>query len=187
MHNRQNIIAQNIHLHREQDIDSELAILEVMGNELESYIVDNNVYRTVFVSTDSGRYRFIMSGGDLLVRLQTLQAMRESLALDQKDRLNTIITQVETTTSSLHTPYQRLLQRELKSRLATLEWAREEAEAEDVEQLAPADAANYLHIAVLRNKLDEETPHSMDKELRQLEDKLQKALAQLSVGQQYKV
>lgn len=188
MAHRQNITVQDLKLNINQDVDSELTILETMADELEEYILDSTVYRTIFVATSSGRYRLMMSGGDLLARLQTLQAMRERLTQEQKDRLNTIMTQVETIKGSLQMPLQTLLRRELKSRLAALEWSRaEEAEEGEEEDLTPAETANYLHIAVLRQEMDEEVPHGMNEELTKLEQRLQKALDGLTIGQEYKL
>lgn len=171
---------------KDQDVDSELKIVEVMSDELESYVLDKTVYRTIFVTINNRHYRLMMSGGDLLVRLQTLQAMRENMTLDQKDRLNSVITQVETTKSELRAPLQNLLHRELKSRLATLDWSLEEEVEEGIDHYSPAEISNFLHIAILRDELKEEIPPEVNSELQQLEQQMQSAFDQIFVGYEYK-
>lgn len=162
-----------------QDVESELDVLQVMADELEEYILDNSVYRTIFVETQSGRYRLMMSGGDMLSRLQSVRDMRANLTAAQQERLEKIERQIEQTTSSLTMPYRQLLRRELKSRLASLEWSHEDEVEEGVEEATPAEHSNYAHIALIRQELNEEETHEMREDLKKLEQRLQRALEKM--------
>ncbi|MEZ4864865.1 MAG: hypothetical protein R3C14_26365 [Caldilineaceae bacterium] len=161
----------------------ELNVLEAMADELEAYIVKSEVYRTILVSTGRGNQKVEMSGGDLLARMQALQAMRENLTMDEKDRLNSIITKLEVTKGEFQTPFHELLRRELKSRLATLHWSRDTQPEGEKEEASAADQSNHLRIAVIREELADKQPAETADELDALEEQLNDALDRLQMGQ----
>lgn len=100
----------------------ELAIAETMAKELEDYIINNELYRTIVARTPEGDQRLQMTGGDLLSRLYRLQAQRAALSPDQQARLDTVQKAVETTIYSLRTRFHERLLREVKARLDSLNW-----------------------------------------------------------------
>ncbi|CAN5619599.1 hypothetical protein BH10CHL1_BH10CHL1_21410 [soil metagenome] len=100
----------------------DLAIAEAMTKELEDYLVDNDLYRTIVVRTSEGDQRLQMTGGDLLTRLHRLQATRASLTPDQQARLDAAQKAAEETIRSLRTRFHERLQREMKARLDALTW-----------------------------------------------------------------
>lgn len=100
----------------------DLAIAEAMTKELEDYLVNNELYRTVVVRTSDGDQRLQMTGGDLLTRLHRLQATRDLLTPDQQTRLDATRKTVEATIYSLRTRFHERLQREMKARLDALNW-----------------------------------------------------------------
>lgn len=164
-----------------QDIDNELKILEVLASELEEYIVDAEVYRTVLISDD--KLTMKMSGGDLLARLNSFEHLSPNLTRDQKDRLNTIITQVNTTIQELKTPFHNLLNRELKSRLGTLAWSREERRKNGDGHPSPAEEQNLVRIAAIRQELNEDRAPETNDQMDELEEELQAAIERLHKGQ----
>ena len=52
-----------------EELPVDLAIAEEMVAELDSYLVGNDLYRTVMARTGRGELKLQMSGGDLLSRL----------------------------------------------------------------------------------------------------------------------
>ncbi len=57
-----------------EDPSTDLAVLLAMVEELEEYIVKDELYRTLRVHTPAGYEQVQMSGGDLLTRLFRLTA-----------------------------------------------------------------------------------------------------------------
>src|SRR4051812_49324635 len=100
----------------------DLAIAETMTKELEDYIINNDLYRTLVVRTSEGDQRLQMTGGDLLTRLYRLQATRNLLTPDQQTRLDATRKAAEETIYSLRTRFHERLQREMKARLDSLNW-----------------------------------------------------------------
>jgi hypothetical protein len=100
----------------------DLLIAEAMTEELENYLINNDLYRTVVVRTSEGDQRLQMTGGDLLTRLHRLQAVRSQLSPEQQARLDATQKAAEATIYSLRTRFQERLQRELKARLDALTW-----------------------------------------------------------------
>jgi len=104
------------------DPAGELAITETMTKELEDYIINNDLYRTIAARTPEGEQRLQMTGGDLLSRLHRLQAQRDQLTPDQQTRLEAVRKAADATIYSLRTRFHERLQRELKARLDALNW-----------------------------------------------------------------
>ncbi|MEZ4620430.1 MAG: hypothetical protein R2867_33670 [Caldilineaceae bacterium] len=165
------------------NIDTDLTILEAFANELEDYIVEGRVYRTVIITAGHGNRRLEMSGGDVLARIKTLQTIRMNLAPDMKDRLNSVITQVETTKQELKGRFHEILRRELKSRLDTLRWSNDTKRANDDKESTPAAQQNLLRIEAIREELENDVPKETVDELDALTAELEEAVEQLKQGQ----
>ena len=69
----------------------DLAVVGGYVEELEKYIVNNDLYRTVIVRTPKGDQTLQMTGGDLLGRLHRLQGQRTTT--DQPTAKSTRYTQ----------------------------------------------------------------------------------------------
>ena len=76
-----------------RNITRELTVLEAMLGEFEDYIIDGEVFRTVLIESGSGNQQYQMSSGDVLARIFILQAIYTNLTGEQKDMLNSIVTQ----------------------------------------------------------------------------------------------
>ena len=138
----------------DKNIANEIPTLEALANEFEDYIIDGQVYRTVLVTGQHGNFRVEMSGGDLLARVDTLQKIRTDLPGELRDRLNGIITQIETTKQELKTRFHDLLRRELTARQSTMRWQEEdEREKEEDPAHTPAENHNQHRITVIREEL----------------------------------
>ena len=138
-----------------QWLAEDLTIVEAMANELETYIVHGEPYRALFVSTTSGKYKFTMSGGDLLVRLKRLRENLEALPVEEQVRFKNVTSTIQRTIYSLHTPFHNLLRQELKARNDQLKWNIEMRRARDDDKADPAELQNRQHIAAIREELQE--------------------------------
>jgi hypothetical protein len=105
-----------------EDPSVDLEIAEIMADELEDYIVGDELYRTVVARTSAGDRRLSMSGGDLLARLGRLQGERSALSDDEQRRLEVLQEKADTIIYSLKTRFYERLNREFKARLDGLRW-----------------------------------------------------------------
>ncbi len=107
--------------------ETDLAVVEAMAAQFESYIMRGQVYRTVVVPTPSdsrgaGERPVQSSGGDVLARLHKLGAQSDSLSAEQKKALASASAQIDKATGRLPSHYQALLLREARARLNSLNW-----------------------------------------------------------------
>lgn len=103
--------------------EADLAIVEEMAAELEDYIVQDELFRTIVARVPGqGDVKLQMTGGDLLARLYRLNAEKDTLTGEQKAKVEQLSASASTTIYSLKTRFNQRLQREMKSRLDTLRW-----------------------------------------------------------------
>lgn len=133
----------------------DLTLIEAMSNELESYIVDSQVYRTLMLSGGSGNQKVMMSGGDLLARINRLRENYQSLAPEQQGRFDTVASKVQSTIYSLRTRFHELLRRELKSRSDQLHWNEDVRRAGGYNKADSAEIHNQQHIAAIQAELNQ--------------------------------
>ncbi len=131
-----------------------LAEIEAMARELETYIVKQDVYRTVLISTAGSNRKVDMSGGDLLARVHQLQEHQGRLSPAQQDQLKAIVADVQRTIYALRTPFHELLRRELKSRQDQLAWNRDERRAKEDDNPDIAEIGNRQRIAAIQQELN---------------------------------
>lgn len=113
-----------------EDPAVDLAVLEATVEELEDYITKDDLYRTVRVRAPGGDQMVQMSGGDLLARIYRLGAERERLTPEQQARFDAARTRAEKTIYSLRTRFHARLNREVKTRVDSLNWFLDECAAE---------------------------------------------------------
>jgi hypothetical protein len=113
-----------------EDPATDLAVLEATTDELEAYIVNNDLYRTVRVRTPSGDQTVQMSGGDLLSRIFRLAGERDALTPEQQAQFDALRSKAESVIYSLRTRFHERLNRELKARLDSLNWFFDECVAD---------------------------------------------------------
>ncbi len=108
----------------------DLAIAAAMVDELEEYIIKDDLYRTLIVRTSTGEVRLQMTGGDLLTRLHRLNHERDRLSAGQQQQFDAASERAETIIYSLKSRFNNRLQREMKARLDTLRWFLDESSGE---------------------------------------------------------
>ncbi len=100
----------------------DLAILQAMTDELEPYLVKDELYRTVIMRTPTGDRKLTMTGASLLSVLFRLQGERDALTPEQQAQLDAVAAQGAATITSLKTRFNDRLIREMKARLGGLNW-----------------------------------------------------------------
>ena len=152
----------------------DLLIAEAMTQDLEDYIVNNELYRTVMVRTSEGDQRLQMTGGDLLTRLHRLQATRDQLTPDQQTRLDATQKAATETIRSLRTRFHERLQREMKARLDALQWYFGEL-AQDVARARvefPFEMRNRQRIEEILQELGSDTPPELKDTLTKVDQRI---------------
>lgn len=139
---------------------SDLAIVREMVSELENYIVNDDLYRTVSVRLPAGDVRLQMTGGDLLTRLYRLDRERSRLSFEEEASLTALQQEAERIIYSLRTRFNQRLVRELKTRTDALKWYLDEAAQNPTEGRAnyPYEMRNRQRIEEILKRLGAETP-----------------------------
>jgi hypothetical protein len=128
----------------------DLEVVEAMIGELEEYIVNDDLYRTVLLNTSRGDERINMAGGDMLARLYRLQGQREQLSPDLQARIDSAQTRADEIIYSLRTRFDDRLHREMKARLDSLRWFIDDCIGE-----AQRCRANYPYEIRNRQRIEE--------------------------------
>lgn len=128
----------------------DLQVVKEMVGELENYIVDDDLYRTVTIRTPSGDERLQMTGGDLLTRLYRLSRERALLTPAEQQELDALQAQSDKIIYSLKSRFQQRLVRELKARTDALKWYLDDAAQTPVE-----GKANYPYEIRNRQRIEE--------------------------------
>lgn len=105
-----------------EDPETDLEIAEAMVAELEDYIIENELYRTLIVHTAAGDENMCMTGGALLSRLHRLQGERSELPPALQQRLDAAQSKANRVIHSLRGRFHERLQREMRARLDSLRW-----------------------------------------------------------------
>jgi len=129
---------------------TDLQIVREMVGELENYIVNEDLYRTVTVRTPGGEARLQMTGGDLLTRLYRLSRERARLTPAEQQELDALQAESEKIIYSLKTRFQERLVRELKARTDALKWY-----LDDAAQNPNEGKANYPYEIRNRQRIEE--------------------------------
>ncbi len=155
----------------------DLEITEAMVKELEEYLVKEDVYRTLIVSTAAGDQNVRMTGGDLLSRLHRLQGERDLLTPGQQDRLDTAQVAADATIYSLKTRFHQRLQREMKARLDSLRWFLDELDADRQRGRSdfPYEMRNRQRIEEILKRLGSSLPSDLKTMLFQVDKRIRGA------------
>ncbi len=153
----------------------DLVIAMAMVEELEDYIVADELFRTVGVRVPgSGDMRLKMTGGDLLTRLYRLKAERDRLTAAQQKQYDETEAEARRVIHSLKTRFHQRLQRELKSRLDSLRWFIDEATEDLTRGRAnyPFEIRNRQRIEEILKELDGNIPRELAAELASVDSQL---------------
>lgn len=153
---------------------TDLAIAEAMAGELEAYIVDNELYRTLTVRTNEGDHALQMTGADLLTRLYRLQGERAALSQADQTRLDSVQKSVDIIIYSLRTRFHERLQREIKARLDSLKWFLDDCteKPQRCRVEFPFEMRNRQRIEEALKQLNYQVPEPLQSRLHQIDTRL---------------
>lgn len=155
----------------------DLVIVRVMSEELEEYIIGEDLYRTINVRLPEGDQILQMTGADLLTRLYRLQGERAQLSSNQQAELDELKANVERTIYSLRTRFHKRLEREVKARLDSLKWFLDDC-ASDMQRCHvefPFEMRNRQRIEEALKELDGPLPEELGKSLRRVDERIRLA------------
>lgn len=152
----------------------DIAVLGAEIDELEDYIIADEVYRTVRVVTPSGAQMVQMSGGDMLTRLFRLQGERERLPVDQRSQVKDLALRAESTAYSLRTRFHDLLQREMKTRIDSLNWFLDDVMGDPKRARAeyPYEIRNRQRIDAIAAELGDDLAPALKSELHRVDERI---------------
>ena len=152
----------------------DLAVLAAENDELQDYIVGNDLYRTVHVRTPEGDQTVQMSGGDVLTHIFRLAGEAERLTPDQQRRFTTVRTAAEQTIYSLRTRFHALLNREVKARLDALNWFLDDAVADPKRARSeyPFEIRNRQRVEVILRELGSDLLPELKQQLARVDGRI---------------
>ena len=152
----------------------DLAVLEAENDELQDYIVGNDLYRTVHVRTPEGDQTVQMSGGDVLTRIFRLAGEAARLTPDQQRRFTTMRTAAEQTIYSLRTRFHALLNREVKARLDALNWFLDDASVDPKRARSeyPFEIRNRQRVEVILRELGSDLLPELKQQLQRVDGRI---------------
>ena len=152
----------------------DLAVVRAMVQELEDYLLGDQVYRTLVIPTEHGQERVQSSGGDLLARLHKLHGQEALLSLDERIQLHELDRQVADITHRFHHQWRTLLVRELKARLNSLKWYLDEYESDRRSGRVnyPFKIRNRQRIAEIWKALQDDPPPNLAAEIAAVDKRL---------------
>ena len=160
--------------------ETDLAVVEAMAEQFESYILGGQVYRTVVVPTPGDRRGAAArpvqsSGGDVLARLHKLAAQSELLSREQAQRVAEARGAIEKATARLPSHYQALLLREARARLNSLNWFLDDCSENRRECRVqyPFEIRNRQRIAEIAKALEAENAGALATQVAAVDQRLQ--------------
>ncbi|MBX3052212.1 MAG: hypothetical protein KF753_12090 [Caldilineaceae bacterium] len=158
----------------------DMAVVREMANEMQDYLMGEEVYRTLIVVTAQGEERIQSSCGDLLARLHKLEGLNKLLTAAQRDELVSIRRRLDATTQSLQARYQGLIVREIRARLNSLQWYLDDCD-EDPKACRvqyPFEIRNRQRIAEMLKALGDRKPADLQGEV----DAIDRRLRDMTTG-----
>lgn len=152
----------------------DMAVVREMANELQDYLMGEEVYRTLVVVTSQGEERIQSSCGDLLARLHKLDGQSKLLSQAQRDELVSIRRRMDATTKAMQSRYQVLMERETRARLNSLQWYLDDCE-EDPKSCRvqyPFEIRNRQRIAELSKAQGDKLPADIQSETAAIDRRL---------------
>ena len=157
-----------------EDPSVDIAVLGAEVDELEEYIVAGEVYRTLRVAMSGGAQMVQMSGGDLLTRLFRLRGECERLPTAQCSQVKDLAARAESTAYSLRTRFHDLLQREMRTRIDSLNWFLDDVMGDPKRARAeyPYEIRNRQRIDAIVVELGDDLSSALKAEVHRVDDRI---------------
>lgn len=153
----------------------DLAVVQAMAEELEAYLVKDELFRQLTVRTPAGDQRPQMTGSDLLVRLHRLHGRRTQLSPAQRSSLDAVQRAVDDTIHSLRSRFLERLERDMKARLNSLRWFIDDCrqDRKRCRSEYPYEIRNRQRIEEIVKFLGDGLDDHMKGQLRQIDERIQ--------------
>lgn len=155
----------------------DLAVVREMANEMQDYLLGDDVYHTLIVKTPQGEERIQSSCGDLLARLHKLAGQEKQLSAAQREELAAIRRRIDAGTGSMRSQYHGLIEREIRARLNSLKWYLDDC-AEDPRACRvqyPFEIRNRQRVAELMKALGDDASADLQSEVEAIDRRLREA------------
>lgn len=152
----------------------DLAIVTDYVSELETYLINDDLYRTVWVHSPKGDQSLQMTIGDLLARLHRLQGQRSDLSAEQQSALDSLQKRTTDTIYSLRTRAHERLQREMKARLDSLKWFLDDG-GDDIQRFRgafPSEMRNRQRIEEILKELGDDVSAETKERLKGIDHRI---------------
>ena len=153
----------------------DLAVAEAMAEQLDAYLVSDELYRTIVAETPTGQQRLQMTGCDLLTRLHRLQQQRLMLTPEQIFQLDQLQAVIEESLRSLPTRFDERLQLEVKSRLNAIAWFLDDCSADPkrCEVEYPFEMRNRQRIEEVLKVLSDGLSEGLQRQLERIDKQIE--------------
>ncbi len=153
---------------------TDLVIAGIMADELEEYIINDDLYRTIAVPFPIRTPNLQMTGADLLTRLYRLQAERPTLAPALQQQVDDLQQRVTRTIYSLRTRFHARLLREIKARLDSLRWFLDDclADRQRCHVEFPFEMRNRQRIEEALKEIDYQLPEELQRTLQRIDERI---------------
>lgn len=155
-------------------VKKSLSIVTAMADALEYYLIEGEIYRTVVTPVEHGYERFTMSAGELLALLHKLDAQRSELLQDQRRLVDEVKDKVQRVTQRLWGRYHQLLEREIISRLDSLNWFLNDCQNDMAKcrDYYPSEIRNRARIEELLLAWGEKVPLSVSDRVERIDQRI---------------
>lgn len=153
---------------------ADLDVVQAMVEELEDYLIKDELYRTIIVRTPTGDQKILMTGGDLLTRMRRLTGERSLLTSEQRTRFDVLHEQAEAIIYGLRTRFRQRLLREMKARLDSLGWFLDDCRG-DLQRCRtnfPFEMRNRQRIEEILERVGDEVPDELKRRLQEIDHRV---------------
>lgn len=153
---------------------TDLIIAGAMADELEAYLVNNDLYRTITVPFPQGAQNVQMTGADLLTRLYRLQGERATLSPPLQGQIDALQQRATRTIYSLRTRFHARLEREVKARLDSLRWFLDDclADRQRCHVEFPFEMRNRQRIEEALKEMNYQLPEELQRTLQRIDERI---------------
>ncbi len=159
------------------DLAVELAICRTMANEMESYLLSNQLFRQIVVRTPLGDLQPKMTLGAFLEHYRRLRRRQSALSPAQQAELNSIGETWATMKRRYESRYEELMRHELRSHLDSWTWFLDDClkRPSRCQEDYPTEARIRARIALLLEELGPDAEIQKEKSrLAVLDDRLRR-------------
>lgn len=156
------------------ELEHTLTTAAAMTDAIEYYLIEGNTFRVVMVRREYGFERMIMSLGELLTLLNTLDAQRSAATAEQNHLVDTMLATVARTRQQLNDRFHEMVVREIMARLDSINWFLHDCEKqkEGCQLTYPAEIRNRQRIEELIKALGDEMADDVAERIARIDQRI---------------